>query len=52
MVNIVPEMSLTDLVFHTFASCGKEQVVLKKAANKPIIVINSIFLIPLEASNA
>jgi len=38
-VNIPVEMSLVDLVFHTFINCGRSAIVVKAAAINPTIVI-------------
>jgi hypothetical protein len=34
------EMSLTDFVFQTLIICGNREIVVKKAATNPIIVMN------------
>jgi hypothetical protein len=46
-VNIPVEMSLVDLVFHTFINCGRSAIVVKEAAIKPIIVMGFIMLLLL-----
>jgi hypothetical protein len=40
--NIPAEMSLVVFVFQTLMSCGSNEIVVKTAAIKPIIVINSM----------
>jgi hypothetical protein len=40
--NIPVEISLVDLVFQTFLNWGNKQIVVKAAAIKPKIVIESI----------